>query len=165
MKELNDFEYPRELQPEFEKARSLEWLPIAYLISTALAMHLITGHEDRLVRRHPQPYPVRFVSDCLRGFPQAPEQGYHRVVSIAYLCSALALFSVGAFLVFDSAMSLVSAEHATIGTVVVFVQQIWLGYLMIAALLWALSRRLSLGAKSSSSPPNSTRRTSIRMPR
>ncbi|PIQ20285.1 MAG: cation transporter, partial [Cytophagales bacterium CG18_big_fil_WC_8_21_14_2_50_42_9] len=73
--------------------------------------------------------------------------GYHRVVSIAFLCSALALFSIGGFLVIDSIITLVKQEHATIGTVVLFGHQIWLGYLMIAAMLYSTYPAMLLGKK------------------
>lgn len=42
-------------------------------------------------------------------------------------------------------MTLIQAEHATIGTVVLFGHQVWLGYLMIAALLWGTFPAMVLG--------------------
>jgi cation diffusion facilitator family transporter len=73
--------------------------------------------------------------------------GYHRAASIAYLCSAVALLAVGGFLLVDSTITLLKAEHPTIGTVVLFGKQVWLGYLMIAAMLWSTFPSLYLGLK------------------
>jgi len=155
MKELDKFEFPEELKPDFEKAKRLEWITIAYLISTALTVYLTMGNSQAMK--------TAWFEDVLsltpsisfliasRIFMKSPNNefpyGYHRVVSIAFLCSALALFSVGGFLVIDSIITLVKQEHATIGTVVLFGHQIWLGYLMIAAMLYSTYPAMLLGKK------------------
>ncbi|AKD05341.1 cation diffusion facilitator family transporter [Pontibacter korlensis] len=153
MKQINDFEYPEELKPVFEKAKRLEWITIAYLVSTAVVIYLTMGNsqamktawfEDLLSLTPAISFHVAskiFMKPPNKEFPY----GYHRAISIAYLCSALALFSVGGFLVIDAIMTLVMAEHATIGTVVIFGHQVWLGYLMIAALLWGTFPAMILG--------------------
>ncbi|GAA4400645.1 cation transporter [Nibrella viscosa] len=155
MKQLKRFEFPEELRPDFERARRLEWITIAYLISTAITVYLTMGNsqamktawfEDLLSLTPSVSFLIAsriFMKSPNKNFPY----GYHRVVSIAYLCSALALFSIGAFLVIDSATTLVKAEHATIGTVVLFGYPIWLGYLMIAAMLWGTFPAMILGQK------------------
>jgi cation diffusion facilitator family transporter len=71
--------------------------------------------------------------------------GYHRVVTIAFLCASLALFAMGGFLLVDAVLKLVRQEHPTIGTVVVFGQPIWLGWLMLPALLWSAVPAVFLG--------------------
>ncbi|WP_114779590.1 cation diffusion facilitator family transporter [Botryobacter ruber] len=155
MKKLNDFEYPDELKQDFKKAKRLEWLTIAYLISTSLAIYFTMGNsqamktawfEDLLSLTPSVSFLIAshiFHKSPNKDFPY----GYHRVTSIAYLCSALALFSIGGFLVIDSVMTLIMTEHATIGTVVIFGHQVWLGYLMIAALLWGTFPAIFLGKK------------------
>jgi cation diffusion facilitator family transporter len=60
--------------------------------------------------------------------------GYHSVITIAYLCSSLALFSLGTFLFIDSALKLIETEHPTIGSVFLFGHHVWQGYLMIVVL-------------------------------
>lgn len=153
MKQINNFEYPEELVPVFEKAKRLEWVTIAYLLSTAVFIYLTMGNsqsmktawfEDLLSLTPAISFHVAsriFMKSPNKNFPY----GYHRVVSIAFLCSALALFAIGGFLVVDSISTLVQAEHPTIGTVVVFGNQVWLGYLMIAALLWGTFPAIYLG--------------------
>jgi divalent metal cation (Fe/Co/Zn/Cd) transporter len=66
-------------------------------------------------------------------------------VSIAFLCAALALFSMGAFLLWDSIMKLISFEHPSIGVVQPFGDPIWLGWLMIPALLWSAIPAVLIG--------------------
>ncbi|TPE41035.1 cation diffusion facilitator family transporter [Pontibacter mangrovi] len=155
MKQIDNFEYPQGLRDDFKKAKKLEWITIGYLITTALAMYLTMGNsqamktawfEDLLSLTPSVSFLIAsriFFKSPNRDFPF----GYHRVVSIAYLCSALALFSIGTFLVIDSVITLAMREHATIGTVVVLGHQVWLGYLMIAALLWGTFPAIILGKK------------------
>lgn len=155
MKKLKRFEYPPELVPDFERAKRLEWITVAYFLSSALGIYLTMGNSqtmktawyDDVLSLTP---PISFLV-ASRVFKKAPNKefpyGYHRAVSIAYLCSALALFALGAFLVIDSSISLFKTEHPTIGTVVLFGHQIWLGYLMLAALLWSTVPSVILGRK------------------
>jgi cation diffusion facilitator family transporter len=71
--------------------------------------------------------------------------GYHRVVSIAYLCAAIALITFGLFLIYESVSKLIRAEHPPIGIVELFGQPIWLGWLMIPALLYSAIPAVLLG--------------------
>jgi divalent metal cation (Fe/Co/Zn/Cd) transporter len=73
----------------------------------------------------------------LRGATGRFPYGFHRTVSIAYLCSALALFVMGAYLLVESIVKLISAEYPTINSVEIFGQTVWLGWLMIPALAWS----------------------------
>lgn len=61
--------------------------------------------------------------------------GYHRVITVAYLCSSLALFSIGSFLFLDSGLNLIHGHHPTIGSFVFWGQPIWQGYIMMLVLL------------------------------
>jgi cation diffusion facilitator family transporter len=71
--------------------------------------------------------------------------GYHRAVSIAFLCAALALFVMGSWLLLDALSKLVTAEHPTIGGVTLFGTTVWLGWLMIPALVWSAVPAMLLG--------------------
>ena len=155
MKKVQNFEYPEELVPAFEKAKKLEWITIAYLISTMVVIMLTMGNSqamktawfEDLISFTPS---ISFlIASKIFTKPTNTEfpYGYHRVVSIAYLCSALALFFVGSFLLIDSVSKLIKMEHPTIGTVVVFGRPVWLGYLMILALLWSTFPAIILGKK------------------
>jgi cation diffusion facilitator family transporter len=82
-----------------------------------------------------------FVKPATSEFPY----GYHKVVSIAYVCSSLALFSIGGFLIVDSLLTLLEGDRPTIGTIIIFGHQIWLGYAMIGALIWGTVPAIFLG--------------------
>jgi cation diffusion facilitator family transporter len=153
MKPIRSFEFPAALQPDFQKAKKLEWITIVYLLTTAGLIYLTMGNSqamktawfEDLISLTPS---VSFLV-ASRIFFKKPNRefpyGYHRVVSIAYLCSALALFAVGGFLLADSIIMLVKADRPTIGMVVVLGKPIWLGYLMIGALLWGVVPAIFLG--------------------
>ncbi len=155
MKTLDAFEYPEELMPLYRKARRLEWITVAYILSAALLVYLTMGNSqamktawfEDLLSLTPS---VSFLIASKLSFKEPNDEfpyGYHRAASIAYLCSAVALLAVGGFLLVDSTITLFKAEHPTIGTVVLFGKQVWLGYLMIGAMLWSTFPSLYLGLK------------------
>jgi cation diffusion facilitator family transporter len=63
--------------------------------------------------------------------------GYQRATTIAYLCGALALLAMGAVLLGDAIVMLALRERPSIGSVDWFGEPVWLGWLMIPALLWS----------------------------
>ena len=71
--------------------------------------------------------------------------GYRRVNSLAFLIAAVTLTGVGGFLLFEAAKTLLMQEHPTIGPISIFGQTIWLGWLMIAALLYSVIPPVILG--------------------
>jgi cation diffusion facilitator family transporter len=139
----------RELTPEgretLRRARRLEWITIAYLVSAVGLLALVLGSsqamktawfEDLLSLIPPIAFLVseRFNSRApTERFPY----GFHRTVSIGHLCAALALFSMGGYLFVESVAKLIAAEHPTIGAITLFGQTFWLGWLMLPALLWS----------------------------
>ncbi|MGO1538133.1 MAG: cation diffusion facilitator family transporter [Leucobacter sp.] len=60
--------------------------------------------------------------------------GQHRAMSVGHLVAGVALFTVGATLAFESASGLIRGEHPTIGTINLFGNTLWLGWLMIAVM-------------------------------
>jgi cation diffusion facilitator family transporter len=138
-------ELPPELKQTLRRARRLEWLTIAYLVSAVVLLALVLGSsqamktawiEDLLSLIPPIAFllAMRFNSHSpTRRFPY----GFHRTVSIAHLCSALALFVMGTYLLVESVIKLVTAEYPTINSVEIFGQTVWLGWLMLPALAWS----------------------------
>lgn len=139
------FEMPPEKQRLYNKAIKLEWLTVAYLISAIFFIYLTLGAsqamkaawlEDLLSLTPPLAFLI-----ASRFRDKSPNEefpyGYHRAISIAFLCSAIALTLMGLFLLFDSSMKLISFEHPSIGTVQPFGEPIWLGWFMIPALIWS----------------------------
>ena len=136
------FRFPPDKWEDRKKLRNISWLSVVMmLIATA-----ITG----LTAGQSQAMKTAWISDFLTAIPpmallvalryelrepteRFPE-GYSRSVSVAFLVTAIALSMFGLYLLFDSLMKLVRREHPPIGTIVVVGRQVWLGWVMIAAL-------------------------------
>ncbi|MFL6466691.1 MAG: cation diffusion facilitator family transporter [Pyrinomonadaceae bacterium] len=71
--------------------------------------------------------------------------GYHRAVQIGFLAASVALFGFGLYLLVDSVYSLLIGHHPTIQTVEIFGYRVWLGWLMIAALVYSVIPPFVLG--------------------
>ena len=153
MRRTGSAELPPELKRTMSKARRLEWLTIAYLVSAVVLLALVLGSsqamktawaEDLLSLIPPIAFllAARFNSRPPTGrFPY----GFHRTVSIAYLVSALALLVMGTYLLVESLVKLVTAEYPTINSVELFGQTVWLGWLMLPALAWSALPAVFLG--------------------
>jgi divalent metal cation (Fe/Co/Zn/Cd) transporter len=146
-------ELPPELERVHRKAVRIEWISIAYLTSAAAAVFFTLGSsqamkgawlEDMLSLAPPIAFLVAARIRYKR--PNAVyAYGYHRSVEVAFLIAALALLSMGAFLIGDSALKLLGGEHPPIGMVELFDWQVWLGWLMIAALVYSAIPAMILG--------------------
>ncbi len=64
--------------------------------------------------------------------------GFVRVNSLAFLASAVVLSVMGLWLLYGGVMALLKQEHPSIGPVTMFGHTIWLGWLMIAALVYSI---------------------------
>ena len=153
MKPGRGHELPPDKHALMAKAVRLEWLTLAYLLSAVFFIYLTLGSSQAMK--------TAWFEDMLSLIPSAaflvasrfrhrqPNErypyGYHRAVAIAFLCAALALFAMGFFLLFDAISALLAFEHPSIGTVVVLGRQVWLGWLMIPALLWSAIPAMILG--------------------
>jgi cation diffusion facilitator family transporter len=131
----------------------LEWLTLAYLCSAVVAIYLTLGSSQAMK--------TAWFEDMLSMIPPAAflvasrvrhrdpndryPYGYHRAVTVAFLCAALALFVMGAFLLYEAISKLLAFEHPTIGTVELLGQPIWLGWLMLPALVWSAVPAALLG--------------------
>jgi cation diffusion facilitator family transporter len=139
------FEFPPDKRELHRKAVRLEWLTIAYLLSATFLLFLTIGSsqagkaalvEDVLSIAPPLAFLI-----AARVRNRSPDErhpwGHHRSVSIAYQASALALLLFGSFILVDSLLNLVAAEHPPIGVIEVFGETVWLGWPMLAALVWS----------------------------
>lgn len=124
------------------RAVRIEWFSIAFLAVTIFLVYLVMGSsqamktawiEDMLSLAPPIAFlvAVRLVSRPPN--PNFP-YGYHRSVGIAHLVAGVALFFMGAFLIFDSTSGLLAAEHPAIGSIVIFGRPLWLGWLMMGVM-------------------------------
>lgn len=144
---------PKEIAADFARARRLEWWTLFWIGSVVVVMFFATGSSQAMRTAWIEdmlslvPAIVFLVAARLesRGPTKAFPFGFHRVQSLAFLISATALCLVGAFLLFESAMTLISREHVTIPPVTLFGQTIWMGWLMIAALAYSIVPPVILG--------------------
>jgi divalent metal cation (Fe/Co/Zn/Cd) transporter len=144
---------PPPIRDDMKRAIRLEWWNIGLSTSIIVVMGLVLGNSQTMK--------TAWVEDTLGLIPpivflvaarferKRPTRdyrfGFHRVHSLAFLIAAVALTSVGAFLLKDSVMTLVSREHATVGTIHLFGHAMWLGWLMIAAQVYSIVPPLVIG--------------------
>jgi cation diffusion facilitator family transporter len=146
-------ELPSEKMPTYRKAVRLEWFTIAFFATAVTLVGLTLGSsqamkaawaEDMLAFIPPAAFliagKVRY-RDPDAEFPY----GYHRAVSIGYLAASIALFALGALILYDSISKLIKAEHPPIGLVQPFGEPIWLGWLMIIVLAYTMVPAVILG--------------------
>lgn len=150
---MRDPELPREKQNVLAKAVRIEWITIAYFVTVVVAIYLTLGASQAMKAAWIEDLlgfvpPIAFLVATRIRYRRPNERfpyGYHRSISIGFLCAALALLVMGLYVVYDSVIRLVTFEHPSIGIVQPFGEPIWLGWLMIAALLWGLVPPLILG--------------------
>ena len=147
----------RELPPDRQlvnkRAIRLEYISIAYLISAVFFIYLTLGSSQAMKTAWFEdilsiiPAAAFLIATRFRDKPPTQQfpYGYHRVISIAFLCASVALFAMGFFLLYESITKLIAAEHPPIGVVQLFGHQIWLGWLMIPALIWSAVPAVILG--------------------
>ncbi|WP_040351553.1 cation diffusion facilitator family transporter [Blastopirellula marina] len=146
-------EFPPQQDQALRKARRLERLTIAYLASVVVVMFFSMGASQAMKTAWMEdmlgfiPPLVFLIATRIAIWPPNKRfpYGYHRVISIAFLCASLALFTMGAWLLVDAVYKLIVAEHPTIGGVQIFGRTIWLGWLMIPALLYSSLPSMWLG--------------------
>ena len=144
---------PGRIAADFVHAKRLEWWTLFWISSVVVVMFFATGSSQAMRTAWFEdilslvPAIVFLVAARLetRGPTEAFPFGFHRVQSLAFLISAAALSAVGLFLLFESVMTLVKQEHVTIPPVILFGQTIWMGWLMIAALVYSIIPPVILG--------------------
>lgn len=132
-------ELPPAEQAALRRAIRLEWATLAFLAVAITLVFLVMGSsqamkaawvEDLLSLAPPIAFLVA-VKIVNRPPTAKYPYGYHRSVGVAHLVAGVALFTMGAFLIVDSATGLLAAEHPPIGTVELFGTPVWLGWLMM----------------------------------
>jgi cation diffusion facilitator family transporter len=142
---VREFELPEELRDQQRRAVRLEWITLAYMLSAVVLLFLTLGQsqamkaawiEDLLSLLPPAAF---LIASRLRNRDPSTKfpWGMHRAVSVAYVFASLALLTMGGYVLFDSALKLVMAEHPPIGVISLFGEEIWLGWVMIGALVYS----------------------------
>ncbi|ARS34543.1 cation transporter [Pontibacter actiniarum] len=148
-------ELPADLKKQFTKAKKLEWLTIAYLISVVIVMFLTMSSSQAMKAAWLEDMLSMVPATCFLVasglFNKKPSvkypYGYHRVFSIAYQLGAFALLAMGLYIFYDSLVSLLRAEHPTIGAITLFGREWWMGWVMLLALSWSAGPAVLIGRK------------------
>ena len=148
-----DYDLPPKQCKALRRATRLEWISIAFLASIVVIMGLVMGSSQTMK--------AMWLEDILSIVPscsflvgahfrkkkptEAYPYGYRRAVLVGFMCGAVALFGFGVMILFDSIMKLIRAEHASIQTVQIFGWTVWLGWSMLAALIYSVIPPFILG--------------------
>jgi cation diffusion facilitator family transporter len=147
------FQLPEKQLAIFQRARRLEWISILFLLTIIAAIGCTMGSseamkavwiEDLLSLVPPVAFLIgaRFRDrDPTDEFPY----GYRRATLIAFLAAAVALLAFGLYILGESLTTLIAAERPSIGTIGLFGRRVWLGWMMIAALIYSVIPPLILG--------------------
>ncbi|MGO1285643.1 MAG: cation diffusion facilitator family transporter [Brachybacterium sp.] len=124
------------------RAIRLEWITLAWMTGTVILVALVAGQSQAMQAAWAEDMlsllpPIAFLV-AVRRIRKKPNRhhpyGYHRSIGVAHLVAAVALLTMGGYLVYDSVMTLVTVERPPIGLTVLFGQGIWSGWLMVAVM-------------------------------
>ena len=135
------------------KGRRLAWVSIVYICSTIVMLFLVMSGSQALKTELSGEFlslipPTLFLIGDKISRREPNERypfGYERAVSAGYVGAAVALFLVGAYLLFDGGMKLAMKEHPTLGGFPLFGHVVWVGWLGIGVLLWSSIPAFFLG--------------------
>ncbi|GAB2993508.1 cation diffusion facilitator family transporter [Saccharothrix stipae] len=147
------YELPPEKAALHRRAVRLEWWTIAFFVVAISALAVVLGQSQAMKAAWIEDIlalapPIAFlVANRYRNRPPDPDHpyGYHRSVAIAFLASALALSTLGGYILVESVLRLVQGERPPIGLIEVFGHTLWLGWPMIAVLLATMVPAILLG--------------------
>jgi cation diffusion facilitator family transporter len=144
---------PEDVREKLHKATRLQRWSLAFMISCVVVIYFSLGQSQAMK--------AVFIEDILAVIPPAayllsqhvrwrePTQrhpyGFQRAVALAFLASAASLLALGVFILIESVTTLLKREHPTIGVISVFGHQLWLGWVMIPALLYTISGEYTFG--------------------
>lgn len=146
-------ELPDEQRLALRKAVKFEWITMGFLAASTVLVFAVLGNSQAMKAAWIEDLlsflpPISFLiaTRVIRRRPTREHPyGYHRAVGVAHLVAAVALVVMGGYLLVDSGIGLVTAEHPTIGAVQLFGQTFWLGWLMIIAMLLTAGPPVYLG--------------------
>jgi cation diffusion facilitator family transporter len=147
------YELPEDKQKVLKKAAVLEWLTIFFLITITIVMYLTMGSSQAMKTAWIEDVlslipPILFLISLrvVRNEPNADfPYGYQRVVTGAFIGASTALTILGLYLLYDALRKLIMAEHPTIGMMEIFGWKLWMGWVMIAALVYSVIPPIILG--------------------
>ena len=149
----DSFELPPDKAALHRRAVRLEWWTIAFFVVAISALAIVLGQSQAMKAAWVEDIlalapPIAFlIANRYRNRPVDDEHpyGHHRSVAIAFLASALALLTLGGYILVESVWRLVGGERPPIGLIEVFGHPLWLGWPMIAVLLATMVPAILLG--------------------
>lgn len=146
-------ELPPDMQAVVKKAIVLEWVTLGVVAVTIAAVGIVMGSSQAMRAAWIEDLlslipPIAFlVAIRVINRPPSPSRPYgnHRAVGVGHLVASVALLVMGAVLVVDSALGLITAEHPPIGTFHLFGQTVWQGWFMIGVMLLSVPGPVILG--------------------
>jgi divalent metal cation (Fe/Co/Zn/Cd) transporter len=138
-------EFPPRLKMLYQKAIRYEWISFVYMITAALFSFLVMGDSQTMKTVWLEDFlgivpPASFLvaSKIIYRRPNKDfAYGFHKAGGIAFLTSSLVLFFLGVYLLVDGSRVLIMREHPVLSNISIGGYSIWIGYLMILALLWS----------------------------
>jgi cation diffusion facilitator family transporter len=150
---VKPYRLPDDKQQVIDRAKLLSWITIGFMLSIIVVVGFTMGSSEAMKAVWIEDIlslipPIAFLVG-VRYFDRPPDEhfpyGYRRAVMIAFLTAAVALLGFGLYILIDSVMTLVLVEPPTIQTISIFGRRIWLGWLMIAALVYSVIPPFILG--------------------
>jgi cation diffusion facilitator family transporter len=146
-------ELPESCEDANRRAIRLEWVSLVYWLSAIVLLYFTLGQSQAMKAAWVEDIlglfpPIAFLVANRYRYRDPTEEfpfGYHRAINVAYVVAAVALFALGLFILIDSVERLIKGDHPPIGVVEVLDHQIWLGWLMIGALVYSGIPPLILG--------------------
>ncbi|MFI8751893.1 cation transporter [Vreelandella lionensis] len=153
MKVRQPYRMPPEKKRQLNYLIKLEWWNLGFRVSIVLVLGMVLGSSQAMKAAWIEDIlslipPIAFlVAMHFRNRPPNTTfpYGYQRATVIAFLCAATALSLMGSLLLLDSIMKLISQEHPTVGAVTLFNHTFWMGWLMIAALIYSVIPPMIIG--------------------
>jgi cation diffusion facilitator family transporter len=155
VKQRAGYELPPDKAQLNVRAVRLEWWTLAWMATIIVIIFLTMGTSQAMKAAWIEDLlslvpPIAFLIASRYRNREPTERfpyGYHRAISIAFLCGAAALLVLGAYSLFDSAVKLIKQEHPQIENIRLFGREVWLGWPMIAALIYSGIPPVILGHK------------------
>ena len=146
---------PAQISQQIARARRLEWWTLFWLVSIIAVMYVVMGSSQAMQAAWIEDMlslvpPILFLvaARIERRPPNAHYPfGLHRIGTLAFALSAAALTIMGGYLVYDAAITVIWQEHPTIGSIEVLGTEVWMGWVMIAALGYSVVPPVILGRK------------------
>jgi len=147
------YHLPDEKERLLQKAKWVAWASLAALASIIVVIGLTMGTSAAMK--------AMWIEDALSLVPSVafligahfrsrePDEdfpyGYRRAVLIAFLAGAVTLFGFGVYLFGDSVAKLISGERPSIPSASIFGHRVWMGWVMLAAMLYGVVPPVILG--------------------